>query len=223
MVIAADAPHRAAPRTHELENGELVSAGEFLRRYERSPRIAKVQLIEGRVFMPSPVRADQHGQPDNLIQGWLMFYAAHTAGTLAFTNTTLVLDGDNIPQPDAMLCLSTEAGGRARVEEDGYVHGSPELIVEIAATSGSVDLHDKLRAYRRNGVAEYLVWLTREDRVIWFILEDGEFQPLAPDAHGTLTSRRFAGLCLDFVKLLARDGAGVLACLQNRLASRGAA
>lgn len=220
MVITGDVPQRAAPRTHELENGEMLSAAEFLRRYERSPRTQKAQLIEGRVFMPSPVRADYHGQPDNLLQGWLMFYAAHTPGVAAFTNTTVVLDGENVVQPDAMLCFTPEAGGKAHVGEEGYVHGSPELVVEIAATSGSVDLNDKLRAYRRNGVAEYLVWLTREDRVIWFVFENGEFQPLTADPRGMLASRRFPGLALDVQALLARDGAAVLAGLQQALSSR---
>jgi len=218
MVIAADSPHRAAPQNLDLENGETLSAAEFVRRYERSPQIAKAQLIEGRVFMPSPVRADYHGQPDNLLQTWLGTYAAHTRDVVAFTNTTLALDGDNVPQPDAMLCFTPEAGGRAHVGEDGYVHGSPELVVEIAGTSASVDLNDKLRAYRRNGVAEYLVWLTRENRVIWFVLENGEFQPLAPDSRGVLASRRFPGLSLDIAALLARDGATVLARLQEALA-----
>lgn len=32
-----------------------------------------------------------------------------------------------------------------------------ELIVEIAASSAAYDLYDKKRAYRRNGVKEYLV------------------------------------------------------------------
>jgi Uma2 family endonuclease len=36
--------------------------------------------------------------------------------------------------------------------EDDYVEGAPELIAEIAASSASYDLNDKLNAYRRNGV-----------------------------------------------------------------------
>ncbi|MEB3343019.1 Uma2 family endonuclease [Okeania sp.] len=42
--------------------------------------------------------------------------------------------------------------------KDGYVEGAPELIVEISASSASIDLHDKLKAYRSNQVQEYLVW-----------------------------------------------------------------
>jgi Uma2 family endonuclease len=43
------------------------------------------------------------------------------------------------------------------------LEGAPELIVEIAASTASYDLHDKLRAYRRNGVREYLVWVVLEE------------------------------------------------------------
>jgi len=53
-------------------------------------------------------------------------------------------------------------GRQARISPDDYIEGSPELIVEIAASSASLDLHDKKRAYRRSGVQEYLVWRTLE-------------------------------------------------------------
>ena len=46
----------------------------------------------------------------------------------------------------------------------------PEFVCEIAASSASVDLHQKLRAYRRNGIGEYIVWLTLEQKVRWFDL-----------------------------------------------------
>ena len=68
------------------------------------------------------------------------------------------LDGDNEPQPDAVLRLAN--GGQSSISPDDYIEGAPELIVEIAASSASYDLHDKLRVYRRNGVQEYIVWRT---------------------------------------------------------------
>ena len=65
---------------------------------------------------------------------------------------------DNMPQPDAFLYVLPAAGGQVRIAEDGYIEGAPELIVEIASSSASHDLHEKLNAYRRNGVREYVVW-----------------------------------------------------------------
>lgn len=34
----------------------------------------------------------------------------------------------------------------------GGREGAPELVVEVDASSAAIDLHDKRRAYRRNGV-----------------------------------------------------------------------
>lgn len=49
------------------------------------------------------------------------------------------------------------AGGRSSIRPDDF-EGAPERIVELAASSASYDLYDKLQVYRRNGVQEYLVW-----------------------------------------------------------------
>jgi uncharacterized protein YktB (UPF0637 family) len=39
-----------------LEAGDRLSRDEFERRYERLPCLKKAELIEGIVYMPSPVR-----------------------------------------------------------------------------------------------------------------------------------------------------------------------
>jgi hypothetical protein len=77
----------------------------------------------------------------------------------------------------------------------------------------SIDLRDKRRAYCRNGVREYLVWVVAEQRVEWSILEDDEYVAQQPDAQGLLHSRVFPGLRLPVADLLACDSAKVLAAL----------
>jgi len=130
-------------------------------------------------------------------------------------NATLRLDADNEFQPDALLRLPERAGGASRVSRDDYLEGAPELIVEVASTSASHDLHDKRKVYRRNGVREYLVWLVRERRLLWLVLEDDEYQPLQPGADGLLRSRTFPGLALNGQALLDGDLARVLADQQR--------
>ena len=78
---------RILPPADPLENGDLLTAGEFLRRYEAMPHLKKAELIEGIVYMGSPVRVI-HAQPDTLIQGWLFTYSAHTPGTVAAGNAS---------------------------------------------------------------------------------------------------------------------------------------
>lgn len=196
-----------------LENGDRMRSGEFLRRYEAMPEVKKAELVEGKVYMGSPVRADVHGKPDALIQTWLGVYAARNPGVEAYTNTTLLLDADNTYQPDGILCLPLERGGRTRINARGYLTGAPELIAEIAASIASLDLQEKLSVYRRCGVNEYLVWRTTENQFDWFVLENEEYRRQLPGGDGLLRSQVFAGLVLDVSALLARDGGRVLAAL----------
>ena len=84
-------------------------------------------------------------------------------------NTTLMLDLDNVPQPDGYLRLLPECGGQTIIF-DSFVEGAPELIAEVAASSKSYDLHDQLNAYRRNGVQEYVVWRVWDKAFDWFVL-----------------------------------------------------
>ena len=129
-------------------------------------------------------------------------------------NTTVRLDSNNEPQPDALLRIEPEAGGRSRLSDDDYVEGAPELIVEIASSSAAYDLHDKLRAYLRNGVREYVVWRVYDGALDWFVLKDGNYMPLAPDTTGgVIRSEVFPGLRLAVDALLVGDVARVLAVL----------
>lgn len=200
-----------------LENGDRLTRKEFERRYRAMPRLKKAELIEGTVFMPSPLHFEQHAEPHALVMGWLAVYMAATPGVRLADNATLRLDADNEFQPDALLRLPERAGGRSRVSRDDYLEGAPELIVEIAATSASQDLHDKRKVYRRSGVREYLVWLVREKRLLWLILEDDEYQPLQPNTDGLSRSRIFPGLALNGQALLDGDLARVLADQQRCL------
>ncbi|BAY19296.1 hypothetical protein NIES21_51560 [Anabaenopsis circularis NIES-21] len=139
-----------------LENGDKLTRAEFERRYHAMPNLKKAELIERVVYVASPVRAKTHGKPHSRIMTWLGTYEAATLGVETLDNTTVRLDADNEPQPDALLRI--EQGGQSSITEDDYVEGAPELIVEIAASSASYDLHEKLKVYRRNQVQEYLVW-----------------------------------------------------------------
>jgi len=195
-----------------LENGDRLSRAEFEQRYSAMPHLKQAELIEGVVYVSSPVRVI-HSQPHAAIMTWLGVYSAVTPGIACYDNPTVRLDADNEPQPDAVLRL--EQGGTSCISDDGYLEGAPELVVEIAASSASYDLHDKLRVYRRNGIQEYIVWRTYSQQIDWFYLEDGEYKPQAPDATGILRSQQFPGLWLAVSALLMGNLAVVLHTLQQ--------
>ena len=174
-----------------LVAGDRLTREEFERRYKAMPHVKKAELIEGRVFMPSPVSTDGHASPHFDFITWLGTYKSATPGTQGGDNGTLRLDLDNEPQPDAFLRILPQHGGQSDTV-DGYVEGAPELIVEVAASSASYDLHDKLHVYRRNGVREYVVWRVWDQAIDWFLLDAGDYKPPSADEYG-LTRRPVFG------------------------------
>lgn len=216
--LAPQAPTRTdeqRPVLLPLENGDQLTRAEFHRRYERMTRVKKAELVEGIVYMPSPVRINAHSNPHKLVLVWLGNYEAMTLGTQAGDNGTVFLDADNEVQPDAFLRIREECGGQSRVNADDYLEGAPELIVEIAASSASYDLREKKTAYRRNSVREYLVWRVLDRELDWWQLHKGEYRSLPECAPGVLESGVFPGLRLARTALLAGDLLGVLAELQR--------
>ena len=203
-----------------LETGDHLTRHEFERRYNLTPEKVKAELIEGVVYMASPVRHKHHGKPHRQIITWLGNYCDATPGTDCSDNATLRLDADNEPQPDVLLFIEEEAGGNVRVTEDDLLEGSPELIVEIAASSASIDLHRKLHVYRRNGAQEYIVWRRKDNELDWLQLQEGQYVHIQPDAKGVIRSRVFPGLHLNVPALLAGEMKKVQAELQRGLSSK---
>jgi Uma2 family endonuclease len=201
--------------------GDKLTRDEFERRYAAMPDLKKAELIEGVVYMGSAVRYEQHARPEHLLAAWLVFYEEATPGLGAVGNCTVRLDLDNEPQPDLLLRLPEHAGGRSRIAADGYLEGPPELVIEVAASSVSYDLHQKLGVYRRNGVPEYLVHRADDREVDWFVLEGGVYVRQQPDAAGMLKSRVFPGLWLDVPALLRGDLQALRAAIERGVGEPG--
>jgi Uma2 family endonuclease len=203
-----------------LENGDHLSREEFERRYEAMPEHIKAELINGVVYMSSPVRYKKHGIPHSKMQGCLFSYAVATPNVELSDKVSLRLKTNgNDPQPDLVLRINEACGGRSRVGKDDYLEGAPELIVEIAASSASYDLHEKLEIYERNGVQEYLVWRIDDKAIDWFRLRGGKYAKMKADAQGIIKSKVFPGLWLNVKALLSDDLATVLGNLQQGIAT----
>jgi Uma2 family endonuclease len=212
------------PQTHSktqllppLESGDRLTRPEFERRYTAAPQIKKAELIEGVVYVASPLRHEQHGKPHSRVMTWLGFYQALTPGVDLSVEPTVRLDLDNEPQPDAVLFIKSTAGGQTQLNSDGYIEGAPELVVEIAASSAAIDTGSKKQAYRRNGVLEYIIWQSFENQLEWFCLVEGDYALLQPDTDGIIQSRVFPGLWLEIDALLRDDMGQVLTVLQQGL------
>jgi len=205
---------RAAP----LAYGDTLTWKEFERRWDADPEIKFAELIGGRVYMPSPL-SDPHGESDAAMACWAAHYAAYTPGCKAASTATCRLSKD-APQPDVYLCIRESYGGRSRVRGK-YLHGAPELIVEVCLSSAAYDLHEKKDLYERAGVDEYVAVLLHEKEVRWHRLDAGKYVLLKPDAKGVFRSIVFPGLWLNSTALLAGDARSLIETLERGLASAG--
>ena len=197
------APVATPPR---LESGMRMDRQEFHLRYEQSPELHGVELIEGVVYMPSPISFERHAEPQHFAQMWLGMYSLRHPGTRASGPTTVFLDDRNAPEPDAVLFRASLGNLRA----DGYLENAPQLIVEVAHSSGTRDMGAKYAAYERTGVREYIVWRVDDYAIDWFQLRDGRYELRAPDGDGVIESEEFPGLRLHVASMVEGDLAAAL-------------
>ncbi len=202
-----------------LENGDRLARDEFERRHEAMPPGKKAELIEGVVYLPSPVTLREHGNPHFNLVGLIALYTYSTPGVAGGDNATVRLDLDDEPQPDIVLFIEPDRGGQLDESTGRYVKGAPELVVEIAANNVSIDLHDKWNAYRRNGVREYVVWRVLDRAIDWFVLRGGSYHRLPAGADGVYRSEVFPGLWLDAPAVLRGDWPAAMRLLQEGLAA----
>jgi Uma2 family endonuclease len=178
-----------------LREGDLLTREEFLRRWEAMPDLKQAELIDGIVYMPSPV-SRIHSGCHGLVSSWLGHYATATPGCSLFPTGTWLMARDSAPQPDLALCIEPEHGGQSR-EEGIYLAGAPELIVEVSHTTTARDSGVKLRLYERSGVREYLIVKPAKRQIAWRELVDGKYRESEAGAGGLFRSRIFPGLWLD--------------------------
>ena len=187
-----------------LEPGDYLTRTEFERRYEAMPGKTKFELINGIVYMASPVK-DEHAEFQIAVIDLLDDYAIATPGCSARGDATVRLAHKDEPQPDGFLRIREEAGGSSYIDNDGYVAGPVELVAEVATSTASYDLNQKKRSYLLHGVLEYLAVLTRKRQVFLFARRGKRYVSRKSDAHGVVRSEIFPGLWIDVPALSAGD------------------
>ena len=188
-----------------LQNGDHLDADEFLRRYKAMPEDVKAELIDGIVYIMAPVGHEDHGRPHSQTNYAFAHYASYTPHIDIGDNSTTRLADSQAPQPDVLLRIERDAGGRSSLI-DGVIHGPPELLIEVSASSASVDLNKKLRVYLEYGALEYLVVRKAAGKVDWFAFDRGRATAIEPEREsGLMKSSVFPGLWLDKAALLRGD------------------
>ena len=206
-----------SPTIPLLREGDRMDRAEFERRYDAMPELKKAELLEGVVYMGSPVSTRRHGMPHTLLLHWLAGYWVATPGTVPSDNGSVRLDKKNMPQPDALLMIERE--GHSHLDTGGYVAGGPELVAEVAGGSVDVALRVKKRVYRRAGIREYILWHVKDRSVEWFSLSGSRYVKLRAAKDGFHRSLVFPGLWLDVAALVRFDGPEVMRVLGLGLSS----
>jgi len=201
-----------------LENGDHLTREEFERRYQAMPNV-KAELIEGVVYMASPVTQWKHGGPHGKLAALVVFYSAGTPGVEFGLESSLKLGPRNEPQPDALLFVLPSHGGKAQFDNQGYFISCPDWAGEVASSTASYDLHEKFEVYRRFGAKEYVVWRVLDKEIDWFILRGDQYERLPLSEDGLYKSEGFPGLWLDPQALIAEDLVKLQAVVQRGLAS----
>ncbi len=111
-----------------------VSREEFERRYETMPDV-KAELLDGVVYVTSLPVSRSHGRARFDFAGCIFYYKAMTPGVQGLKNVTTRLPGESEIQPDVQLRILETHGGCSFIDEDDYVNGSPELVIEVAKSS----------------------------------------------------------------------------------------
>jgi Uma2 family endonuclease len=199
-----------------LITGQRLTVDEFLRRWEELPDLKHAELIDGVVYLPSPL-SREHGRRDRRIVSWLAQYEDATPGCESAIGSTWLMLG-SAPQPDSYLRILPAYGGQS-VDKGLYCAGAPELAVEISGSSIEIDLGPKLELYQRAGVREYITVEIAGQRITWRVLEGGVYATQAVPPDGILRSHVFPGLWLDVAAFWADDAARLRAALEAGLAS----
>jgi Uma2 family endonuclease len=199
-----------------LNNGDRMTRAEFHRVYSEMPESVLAELVGGVVYLASPLRV-RHGKQQVYLATVLGNYEACTPGVEAADNTTVMLGDQGEPQPDLYLRILPEFGGQSRTSADDYVDGAPEAIIEIAHSTRAIDLHAKYEDYRRYGVVEYLIACLADEKLRWFDLRND--RELQADGDGIIRVQTFPGLWINSTALFGNNPAGLLATLEQGLAT----
>jgi Uma2 family endonuclease len=200
----------------ELHSGDRMSRAEFHRIYSQMPEGFKAELVEGVVYVASPLKI-RHGRLHLRLGALFAIYEGSTRGVEAGDNTTVLLGDESEPQPDLYLRVLPQSGGQSRTSDDDYVEGAPELVAEVAYSTRSIDLHAKRRDYLRHGVLEYLVANVRDHRLVRLDLKNDTEHSTTDD--GIVRVHVFPGLWIDSDALFRNDYARLMEVLQQGLAS----
>lgn len=210
-------PPRIETSAGPLEDGDCLTAKEFLRRCEALPVRIRAELVQGIVRLEASTGSPEQAGAHNFVLDCLRSYAQATSGVETAENPIILLDRENVARPDGALRILPECGGQTKISGDNYLSGPPEFVVELVYSRGVSALRDKLGAYRQNGVREFLVWRVPESKADWFQFDKGEYVLNLPGPNNILSSHVLPGFALNLTALLDQERTALRSTLTSAL------
>ncbi len=88
------------------------------------------------------------------------------------------------------------------VEQDGYIHSAPELVVEVLSPANARrDMADKIRDYESIGVPELWIISPEAQTIEVILLEKGKLVTHEVVAQGQLSPQRFPDVAVDILSI----------------------
>jgi len=165
---------------------------------ETGPRY---QLIEGELEMsPSPNFRHQD-IVGNIYAELRAFVRKRRLGKVCVSPVDVILDDDNVFQPDVLFISAS----RKHIIAPEGVRGAPDLCVEILSPSNrNLDLETKRVVYARHGVIEYWIVDPENDSVTIYRLQENPRAPLRVLKNSeTLSSDLMPGFTMDVAAVFA--------------------
>lgn len=159
----------------------------------------RYEIIGGElVVCPSPAPKHQR-LVIRLTDRFLELVVRPGFGELFVAPTDVKLSEHDVVVPDLFVI----AAGRQAIVGETYIHGAPDLIVEILSPSTRVwDQIRKSALYATSGVREYWMVDPQAKSVDVLTLKDGAYEP-APQEQGMARSLIFPSFVVDVADLFA--------------------
>ncbi|HEV2131117.1 MAG TPA: Uma2 family endonuclease, partial [Longimicrobiaceae bacterium] len=129
------------------------------------------------------------------------FVFEHELGEMFTAPTDVVLDDDEVVQPD-LLFIRTERV--PQIVHEQAIRGAPDLVVEVLSPSSLArDRHRKREIYRRFGVREFWIVDLANRAIEVLVLEEGEYHLASFAAEsGAVASRVLDGFQVDVAEVM---------------------
>ena len=179
-----------------LPNSKTVTYEEWLRMLEVRDAIEEVVNGEIRVM---PVPKWNHGEVVESLQYSLNSQLDRRTFRVVATNFGLIICKSPLTSRVPDLAVFERS---TIIEQDGYIHSAPQLVVEVLSPANSRrEREEKLADYASLGVPEVWVVSPEARTVEVLYLEDGFLHSEQILARGVLTPRLFPAVSIDIAHI----------------------